>query len=122
MPPAPGAPPPSPSAPSAGLTCTTDNGTSADVTGTLSDYAIAAVPPAVSVAPTLRFRGVYPTGGTDQHNLSLRDSHGTFLCGTRNLVAGEAQTFVVTNLPPGTYELYCTIHVAAGMKTAFTVN
>ena len=120
-PPAPGAPPPPP-APSAGLTCTTDSGTSADVTGTLSDYAIAAVPSAVSVAPTLRFRGVYPTGGADQHNLSLRDSHGTFLCGTRNLVGGEAQTFVVTNLPPGTYELYCTIHVAAGMKTAFTVN
>lgn len=61
-PPAPGAPPPPP-APPAGLTCTTDNGTSADVTGTLSDYAIAAVPSAASVASTLRFRGVYPAGG-----------------------------------------------------------
>ena len=65
---------------------------------------------------------MYPAGVADQLTLSLRDSHGTLLCGTRNLVGGEAQTFVVTNLPPGTYELYCTIHVAVGMKTAFTVN
>jgi plastocyanin len=120
-PPAPGAPPQSPPA-SPGLTCTTDSGPSADVTGTLSDYAIAAVPSTVAATPSLRIRGVYPAGGADQHNLSLRDSHGTLLCGTSNLVAGQAQTFVVTNLPPGTYELYCTIHVAFGMKTAFSVN
>ena len=63
-----------------------------------------------------------PPGGTDQHNLSLRDSHGTFLCGTRNLVAGEVADVHRHEPAAGDYELYCTIHVAVGMKTAFTVN
>lgn len=43
------------------------------------------------------------------------------LCGTPNLTAGAAETFIVTNLPPGSYELYCTIHPNS-MHEALAVN
>jgi plastocyanin len=68
----------------------------------------------------LRFRGVNTPGSTT-HNLSLRDSGNTRLCGTPNLTAGAAETFIVTNLPPGSYELYCTIHPNS-MHEALTVS
>jgi plastocyanin len=93
----------------------------ADVTGTLSDYSIALSAPTVNAAPTLRFRAAYPAGA-DMHNFTLRNSSHTTVCGTTNLGVGAAGTFTVTNLPPGSYELVCTIHVAYGMRVAFTVN
>jgi uncharacterized cupredoxin-like copper-binding protein len=92
-----------------------------DVTGTLSDYSIALSAPSVNAAPSLRFRGTYPAGA-DIHNFTLRDSSHATVCGTANLGVGAAGTFTVTNLPPGSYELVCTIHVAYGMRAAFTVN
>jgi hypothetical protein len=92
----------------------------ADVTGTLSDYSIALSAPSVASAPTLRFRGVYGTG-VDVHNFTLRNSSLQTLCGTTNLTSGAA-TFTVTNLPPGSYELFCTFHVGIGMRVPFTVN
>jgi plastocyanin len=100
--------------------CTTSGGgTTADSTGTLSDYALAISPAGVASALALRFRGV--NAGADTHNLSLRDSGNHKLCGTPNLTGGQAETFVVTNLPPGTYELYCTIH-SGSMHQALTVS
>jgi plastocyanin len=119
LPPPPASPPPPP--PPAGFGCTAaGGGPTADATGTLSDFQIALAPTSVAAAATLRFRGVNTPGSTI-HNLSLRDSANTFLCGTPNLTAGSAETFVVTNLPPGGYELYCTIHPGF-MHVALTVG
>jgi plastocyanin len=120
VPPPPAGPPPPPPPP-AGVGCTASGGgTPADATGTLSDFQIDLAPTAVAAAATLRFRGVN-TPGSSTHNLSLRDSGNTRLCGTPNLTAGTAETFIVTNLPPGGYELYCTIHPGS-MHEALTVS
>ena len=114
-------PPPSPPPPSA-ADCTVAGDTpGANVTGTLSDYAIALSVSSLATAPTLRFRGTYPAGA-DVHNLTLRDSSGAAVCGTTNLTPGSAGTFTVTNLQPGSYQLVCTIHAAYGMHVAFTVT
>jgi plastocyanin len=90
-----------------------------NATGTLSDFQIDLVPASVVAAATLRFRGVN-TLGSNTHNLSLRDSGNVKLCGTPDLPAGTADTFIVTNLPPGSYEIYCTIH--AQMHEPLTVS
>jgi hypothetical protein len=124
-PPAPSPPGAQPPPPAPGVTCTTGGDVAGgDVTGTLTDYNLALSTASVAPAPTLRFRGVYPAGGVDLHNLTLRQSDGTAICGTANLGAGTAATFTVTNLPPGTYQLVCTLHVAVipAMGKAFTVN
>jgi plastocyanin len=114
-------PPPVPPAPPAAVACSA-GATGADVTGTLSDYAIALSASSVAAAPSLSFRGTYPAGG-DVHNLTLRDSTGKDLCGTANLGVGAAGSFTVTNLPTGSYELVCTLHAASfGMKVPFTVS
>jgi len=107
-----------PVAPAVGCT-PAGGGTTADATGTLSDYAIALSSATVAAGATLRFRGT--NTGADTHNLSLRDSSDTKLCGTPNLTGGQAETFIVTNLPPGTYELYCTIHPVS-MHQTLTVS
>jgi hypothetical protein len=121
LPPPPASPPPPPPPPPAGLGCSAaGGGPTADATGTLSDFQIALAPASVAAAATLRFRGVNTPGSTIP-NLSLRDSANTLLCGTPNLTAGSAETFVVTNLPPGGYELYCTIHPGF-MHVALTVG
>ena len=54
----------------------------------------------------------YLPGTGDIHNLALLGSDSTKLCGTNNLAVGQAATFTVTNLPPGNYQLVCTIHAA----------
>jgi plastocyanin len=114
------APPPvvPPAAPALGCTAT-GGGATADVTGTLVDEAITLAPATVAAGATLRFRGV--NQGAETHNLSLRDSTNTKLCGTPDLAGGQADTFVVTNLPPGTYQLYCSIHPLA-MRQTLTVS
>jgi plastocyanin len=114
------APPPvtPPVTPAFGCTAS-GGGTTADATGTLIDEAITGLPATLAVAATLRFRGV--NQGAETHNLSLRDSGNTKLCGTPNLSGGQAETFVVTNLPPGTYQLYCTIHPVS-MRQTLTVS
>ena len=119
-PPAGAQPPPPPAAPTIGCSVAGD-AAGANVTGTLSDYAIALSAPSVAAAPTLTFRGTYPAGA-DIHNLALLGADSTRLCGTNNLDVGQAGTFTVTNLPPGNYQLVCTIHAAFGMTKAFTVS
>jgi plastocyanin len=116
----PATPPPPP--PAAGIGCTgTGGGTPADATGSLSNFAIALSPTTVASAATLRFRAVNQAAGTT-HNLWLRaTTTGTDLCGTSNLAGGAADTFAVTNLPPGSYVLYCRIHPVS-MQAALTVS
>jgi plastocyanin len=102
------------------LGCTaTGGGATADATATLTDDVLALAPASVAAATTLRFRGV--NQGSDTHNLSLRGANNVKLCGTPDLTGGQAETFIVTNLPPGTYTLYCTIH-SASMHQTLTVS
>ena len=120
-PPPPGAQP-SPPPPASTVGCTVaGDAPGANVTGTLSDYAIGLSATSIGSAPTLTFRGTYPAGG-DVHNLTLLGANSTKLCGTNDLGVGQAGTFTVTNLPPGSYQLVCTIHAAFGMTRAFTVS
>jgi plastocyanin len=86
----------------------------------LTNFSIALSPMAVASAATLRFRGDNQATMTT-HNLSLREVGGARLCGTPNLAGGDAETFFVTNLPPGSYQLYCTIH-QPGMTQSLTVS
>jgi plastocyanin len=109
---------PPPTAPA--FSCTASGGgATADATGTMVDEAITLAPATVASAATLRFRGI--NNGVETHNLSLRDASGTKLCGTPNLTNGQAETFVVMGLPPGTYTIYCTIHPVA-MRVPLTVS
>jgi plastocyanin len=74
----------------------------------------------VAAAVTLRFRGVNQSAGTT-HNFSLRTTTNTKLCGTPNLAGGASDTFAVTNLPPGSYVIYCTLHPGP-MQQPLTVS
>ena len=89
------------------------------MTGTLSDFQINLAPTTVAALPALRFRGVNTMGST-LHNLSLR-SGTTQLCATPDLAASTAETFTVTNLPPGSYTIYCSRHPAQ-MNEPLTVS
>jgi hypothetical protein len=89
-----------PVTPAVGCTAT-GGGATADATATLTDDVLALAPASVASATSLRFRGV--NQGSDTHNLSLRGSNNVKLCGTPDLTGGQAETFIVTNLPPGTY-------------------
>jgi plastocyanin len=75
----------------------------------LTNFVIALAPTTVSSAPSLTFLGVNQTAATT-HTFTLRDSGNNVLCGTQGIAGGSQMTFTVTNLPPGGYELFCTIH------------
>ncbi len=121
-PPPPGStpPPPPPSPPASGVGCTAGGGPPASVTGTLADLSLSLAPTTVASAPALVFRGVYPSGAT-MHTFTLRDSGNNVLCATPRISPGGEASFTVTNLPPGTYELFCTIHPVQ-MHETFTVS
>jgi plastocyanin len=85
----------------------------------LTNFSIALSPTTVASAATLRLRGVNQAVSTT-HNLSLRQGTGAKICGTPNLAGSASETFIVTNLPPGSYTLYCTIH--AQMTRPLTVT
>ncbi|MDP9258879.1 MAG: hypothetical protein M3Q31_20340 [Actinomycetota bacterium] len=118
----PGTPPPPPPAPP-GVGCTASaGGTPVDATGTLVDYTLTLAPTTTfAVAPTLRFRGA--NMGTVPHAIAIKTAGvtGTNLCGTPAISPGASETFAVTNLPAGSYVIYCTIHPAS-MHQAITVN
>jgi len=121
-PPPPGSPPPPPNPPPppGGSTCTaTAGGTPADVTGQLSDYALSLAPPSVAAAPTLRVRGV--NVGSDTHTIAIRPLGGARLCATPAITGGNSDTFAITNLAPGTYQIYCTLHPSS-MQATFGVS
>jgi plastocyanin len=122
VPPPPGSPPPPPPPPPpSAIGCTaTGGGSPASATGTLTNFAIALSPTTVASAPTLTFRGVNQAAST-LHTFALRDSGNNKLCGTNGIAAGSEDTFIVTNLPPGNYELFCTIHPVQ-MHQALTVS
>lgn len=106
-PPAPPEPPPP-----AGVNCTTSNGgRPVDITGVEIDNLFSSVTPiTLAAAPILRVRGV--NNGAVSHTIAIRPQGGATICSTIVISGGSAQTFAVTNLPAGGYEIYCTIHPA----------
>ena len=90
-------------------------------TGLLTNFVIGGLPASLPSAPALRFRGVNQTPMTT-HNLTLRPVSGAQVCGTGNLAGGAASTFTVTNLAPGTYQLYCTIHAPMVANITITLT
>ena len=119
-PPAGAQPPPPPPAPAVGCTVAGD-AAGANVTGTLSDYAIALSAPSVAAAPTLTFRGTYPAGA-DIHNLALLGADSTRLCGTNDLTSARPARSRSRTCRRATTSSCCTIHAAFGMTKAFTVS
>jgi plastocyanin len=118
-PPPPPSPPSPPSPPGPGTCTATGGGTPADVTGQLSDYALGLAPSSVPAAPTLRVRGV--NVGSDTHTIAIRPLGGALLCATPAITGGNSDTFAITNLVAGTYQIYCTIHPSS-MQATFTVS
>jgi plastocyanin len=122
-PPAPVAPPPAPSpppSPPSGIVCTTSgSGAPADVTGQLVDYGLSLAPAMLAAAPTLRVRGI--NQGSDGHTIALRPLGGSRLCATPLITTGLAAAFELTNVPPGVYQLFCTLHPSS-MQATFTIS
>jgi plastocyanin len=94
----------------------TNGGTPADASGTLTDEHLALTTTSLTVAATLRIRGV--NQGAENHTIAIRQMAGSArICGTPNITPGTENTFAVSNLPPGTYQIYCTIHPSSMQQT-----
>lgn len=105
----PTAPPPPAPPPPAGVSCTASNaGTPVNVTGTEIDEGLSIAPASLAAVGTLRIRGV--NTGSEDHTIAIRPLGGAFICGTPVIPGGAENTFSVTNLAAGTYQVYCTIH------------
>ena len=104
------APPVTPPPPPAddGSCTSTGGGTPVDVTGQLSDYALSLAPGTLPASPAIRVRGI--NGGSDAHTIAIRRPGESRLCATPVITGGLGDTFVIRNLQPGTYEIYCTLH------------
>jgi plastocyanin len=121
-PPSPGSspPPPQPPPPTGATSCANgSDGGPADLTGLLSDYALDASPSALAATATLRVSAV--NAGSDAHTLAIRPLGGARLCATPTLAGGITATLTVTNISPGTYQLFCTLHPAS-MNANVTVS
>lgn len=61
--------------------------------------------------------------GPTIHNVTVRDSAGKVLFGSRDLRAGESQT-ITGQIAPGSYVLFCTLpgHESLGVKATLTVT
>ena len=94
--------------------------TGLSATGSLANFTIGGLPPSVASGPVLRFRGVNVAPLT--HNLALRFVNGAVLCSTPNLAPGTSDTFTVTNVAPGSYQLVCTLHLAQLMIANITIT
>jgi plastocyanin len=101
------------------MSCTNgSDGGPAALTGQLSDYALGAAPPAIAAAATMRINGF--NAGSDVHTLALRPLGGARLCATPILTTGVTAALTVTNISPGTYQLFCTLHPSS-MQANVTV-
>ena len=63
-------------------------------------------------------------GGTQSHDMSIRDSSGKTVAQSELVSAGDSFVFTVSNLAAGTYNYLCTQpgHADAGMKGTLTVT
>jgi hypothetical protein len=94
--------------------------TGLSATGSLANFTIGGLPPSVA-GPVLRFRGVNQAAATT-HNLALRFVNGAVLCSTPNLAPGASDTFTVTNVAPGSYQVVCTLHLLQMMIANITIT
>lgn len=95
---------------------------SADVSATIDVLDFKLDPAALTVTgSTLSLR--VTNDGPTPHNITVRDSQGTVLFGTRDLREGETET-VTQAIAPGTYVLFCSLpgHESLGIKGTLTVT
>ena len=124
-PPASPVPPVTPSPPPAtGVQCTFDGGAGApDLSATLQDFVLSTPTLTLPAAATLHFRGM--NQGAVAHSISIRlpGAAGASLCPTPapSIAAGATGGFSITNLQPGSYVVYCTIHPAS-MQQPLTIT
>jgi hypothetical protein len=119
--PPPPLPPPSPPPPPS-VGCTTGGALTPVATATLSEYVLTLAPTTTfSAAPALTFRGT--NAGAFGHTIAIKapGATGSLLCGTPTIGPGTSNSITVTNLPVGSYVIYCTIHPSF-MHQDITVN
>jgi hypothetical protein len=117
----PGAQPPTPPPTPSGVGCTIGGGATPSGSATLDDYTLSLTPTTFSSAGPLTFRGT--NVGADFHAIAIKTpgAAGAELCGTPTILGGQSNTFTVTNLPAGSYVIYCTVHPDL-MHEDITVN
>lgn len=82
---------------------------------TLNPLAVTSTGGSVSLAVT--------NDGPTIHNVTIRDSSGTVVAGTKDLQPGTSET-LSTKLAPGAYILFCSLpgHESLGIKGTLTVS
>ena len=70
-----------------------------------------------------RFALAVTNQGPTLHNITVRDSSGTEIVGTKDLRAGQSET-ISLNLAPGTYVTFCSLpgHESLGIKGTLVVS
>jgi plastocyanin len=108
-PPPPGAQPSPPPPPPSGTTCTVGGGATPVATATLDDTFLTLATTAFSVGPSLTFGG-HNVGGFG-HSVAIKSpGAAASLCETPVIAPTASDTFTITNLPAGSYVIYCTVH------------
>jgi len=101
-----------------GLALRTGGGETAGpaITAELTEFAVTVSTPQIDRGGTLTVHN----GGTAAHDLKITDTD----LSTGSLEPGESATLDLSNLEPGTYDLYCTLpgHVGSGMTTPLVIG
>jgi len=63
-------------------------------------------------------------GGSQAHDLSLRDAAGTTIAHSDLVSAGDSFVFTVDSIAAGTYKIFCSQpgHESSGMKGSLTIT
>ena len=63
-------------------------------------------------------------GGSQAHDLSIRDAGGTTIAHSDLVSAGDSFVFTVDSIPAGTYKIFCSQpgHESSGMKGSLTIT
>jgi plastocyanin len=95
---------------------------SADSSATINVVDFKLDPAALSVTGTTLSLAV-TNGGPTVHNVTVRDTAGNVLFGTKDLREGESETLTHA-IAPGTYVLFCSLpgHESLGVKGTLTVT
>ena len=88
---------------------------------TMSDYKFA---PANLSAKAGKVDFYLTNTGTQAHDMLIADPSGKVLAASGLVQASNDSTFSISNLPPGTYQIYCDVpgHRALGMEGTLTVT
>ena len=101
-------------------TSTPDAPPATELTVSVADFMI---DPAEIESPGPTFTISVTNDGPTPHNLTVRDSAGEILVGTRDLSVGESET-ITAELEPGSYTIFCALpgHESLGMSGTLTVT